>query len=107
MSRTTRPLDLMRVAVVVALLIERRVGQPCPTVTDIAGHTAIPYRRVWPYIRALAENGILEVEEEGTYPQRRRRMRVFCGEWTEWTMRRPRRRRAQARPDDAAPVSST
>ena len=76
MSSRPRPLDLMRVAVALALLIDRRAGKPCPTMSDIAGHTAVPYRRVWACIRALSENGIIEVEERGAHVQRQRRMRA-------------------------------
>ncbi len=90
MSRHARPLDLMRMAVSLSLLIERHAGKPCPTVEDIVAQTTIPHRRVWDYVKALADNGVIEVEERGPPVQRQRRLRAFCGEWTDWTERKPR-----------------
>lgn len=95
MSRARRPIDLARAAVAVVLLIERRVGKPCPTVDDIVGYTALPCRRVWWFIERLRERGLIEIEERGGQVQRQRRMRVFCGEWTDWTERRLRQRSGQ------------
>ena len=88
--RSPRPLDLMRSAVALAVLVERHAGRPCPTADDIASYTGIPFNRAWSYVGAFVENGLFELEERGPRVQRQRRLRVFCGEWTDWTRRKPR-----------------
>ena len=88
MPRTERPIDVERSAVALATLIERRAGRACPTLADIAGYTAIPKRRIWPFLEQLQARGLIQVEVRGARVQRQRRMRVFCGEWTGWTVRR-------------------
>jgi hypothetical protein len=92
MSGKSRPIDLTRAAVALVVLIERRTGKPCPTARDIRGHTTLPERQVWWFVDRLRRHGLIDVEERGGHVQRQRRMRVFCGEWTDWTQRKPRRR---------------
>jgi len=90
MPRTPRPLDRERAAIALVTLIERRAGKACPTLADIAGYTAIPERRIWRFVEELRARGLIDVEVRGAHVQRQRRMRVFCGDWTGWTVRRRR-----------------
>lgn len=104
MSREYRPIDLERAALALAMLIERRVGKPCPTTEDIVGHTTIPHKRVWGFVEGLAARGLVELEEKGPAIQRLRRMRLFCGEWTGWTERK-RRKRAISHATETEPMA--
>lgn len=93
MSRTPRPLNADRATVAIVLLISQRVDKPCPTREELMYVTGLQRRRVWPFIEELKERGLIEVELRGEGTDNVwRRMRVFCGQWTDWTERKPRRR---------------
>jgi hypothetical protein len=91
--RTLRPLDEGQVTVRILLLINQRIGKPCPTRNEIVAVTGLPKRKVWVFMDELHRQGVIEIEERSIRPGNWRRLRIPGGAWTEWTSRRVRSRR--------------
>jgi hypothetical protein len=91
--RTLRPLDEGQVTVRILLLINQRIGKPCPTRNEIVAVTGLPKRKVWVFMDELHRQGVIEIEERSIRPGNWRRLRIPGGAWTDWTSRRVLARR--------------
>ena len=91
--RTLRPLDEGQVTVRILLLINQRIGKPCPTRNEIVAVTDLPKRKVWVFMDELHRQGVIEIEERSIRPGNWRRLRIPGGAWTDWTSRRVKDRR--------------
>ncbi len=94
----TNDIDIERVTDMILQLIEGHRGKPCPTRAEIIAWTGLPRRRVWPFLRSLAERKppLVEMEERLHARAGMRRLRLTGGEWTGWTERRTPTREDQA-----------
>lgn len=101
--RTLRPFDQDKATVRVLLLINQRIGKPCPTRNELMTVTGLPKRKVWPFMDALHAQGVIEIEERAIRPGNWRRLRIPGGEWTDWTTRQVRKRRFRLPPPGEPP----
>ncbi len=83
MARSCRPI-LDAAAGNVLAMIALHQDRPCPTNAEIREWTAIPRRRIAPFLESLAARGIIGIE---TNERLQRRMRAVGGVWTGWTLR--------------------
>ena len=88
MSRTPRPIEVLKATYSLMTLIDRRADLPCPTHEEIMAVTGVTQRVAWEFVEVLASYGLVEIEEDGTHPGKSRRLRTFCGQWTDWTKRK-------------------
>ncbi len=87
-GRTPRPIEVLKAAYSLMALIDRRADKPCPTHEEIMEVTGVTQRVAWEFVEVLASHGLVEVEEDGVHPGKSRRLRTFCGQWTDWTKRK-------------------
>jgi len=107
MARTRRPVEPDRATINVLLLLNQRIGAPCPTREELMAQTGYPQRGVLAFLHELQRRGLIEIQSRGLRRANLRRMRVAGGLWTGWTSRRPERpKRSAIGPPPRLPVSA-
>jgi hypothetical protein len=86
----SRVFEVEQLTAVTLQMIDAHRGKPCPTRNEIVAWTGLPRRKVWPFLKSLAEGTppLLEIEERLQARAGVRRLRLPGGEWTGWTERK-------------------
>jgi hypothetical protein len=69
----------------VCLLIARAAGKPCPTSHDLAEELGVGERLVYAVLETLSRSNELEIRYSLHRRNRRMRVKLEDGAWSEWT----------------------